>query len=140
MSLANLIVTAATGAGGGGFAVAIIQSLFSYRGKRADAAKAESEAEALDRDTWFKEAEDVFAKVKKECDDCKTELRQAEERHRVATEKLRLFVTEVRDALIGRADAIDELLPYVQGLPEEKMREIRAANRAVRAAVWRVQV
>lgn len=63
MSLADLAVTAATGAGGGGVAVAIINALFSRGGERAKAAQ-------VDSATFRSEFHDVFEKVERQCADC----------------------------------------------------------------------
>lgn len=136
MNLADILVAAGFGAGGGGTVVALINAVFNRGGKRAEAAKAETEADALEHDTWFKEANAAYARVDKECKECKTQLRESDERHGKEIGKLRREVGELRDALIKSVDRVDELLPYVQDLPDDKMRELRAANRAVRRAVW----
>lgn len=136
LSLANLLISAAMSVCGTGIGVAILNGLFTRDGRRADAANTAAEAQALQHETWFDEAKDAYARVSRECADCRTELRNTEERHRVEIDKLRRELGEVKGALIKRVDAVDELLPYVQGLPEEKMHDIRASNRAVRLAVW----
>lgn len=129
MSIADVLTAAAAGAGSGGTVVALINAVFNRGGKRAEAAKTESA-------TFREEANDLYAKVKQECADCKQELHAAEQRHNKAIGKLQSEVGELREALVKSLNTVDELLPYTQGLPDQKMREIQARNRAVRRAVW----
>lgn len=139
LSLANLLISTAVSLCGTGIGVAILNGVFSRDGRRADAARTAGEDQARRHEIWFDEATAAYARVSKECADCRTELHAADERHRAEMATLRRELGEVKDALIKRVDAVDELLPYVQGLPEEKMREIRTANRVVRMAVWGIR-
>lgn len=139
MSLVDLLIPAAVSLCGTGIGVAILNGVFSRDGRRADAARTAGEDQARRHEIWFDEAKDAYARVSKECASCRTELREADERHRREMDTLRRELGEVKDALLKRIDAVDELLPYVQGLPEEKMRDIRTANRVVRMAVWGIR-
>lgn len=139
LSLVNLLISAAVSLCGTGIGVALLQGVFSRDGRRADAARTAGEDQARRHEIWFDEAKDAYARVSKECADCREELRNTEERHRTEIATLRRELGEVKDALIQRVDAVDELLPYVQGLPDEKMHDIRAANRVVRMAVWGIR-
>lgn len=130
MSVANALTNLAAGAGGAGIVTAGMQALFSYRSRRADAAKTET-------DTWREAAKDVLAEVRRECADCRKQLLASDGKHEREIATVRGELGDVRDALIKRVDVVDELLPYVQGLPPEKMRELRAENQAVKVAVVR---
>lgn len=143
MSVADTLINGATGAGGAGIVVAIVQAVFSYRGKRAEAAQTESE-------TWMKESKEAFAEIKQQCADCKSELATAKQEHRDEMAAIRqqhrdemaAMRNELGDfkmALIKRTDVVDELLPYVDGLPEDKLRELRRENQAVKFAIIRAQ-
>lgn len=136
MSVANIITGIGSGVFGGGLGMAVLQAIISTRSRRAQAARTETETEGIEHGTWFKEAEAAYARVDKECKECKNELHTSNERHDKDMSKIRREVGELREALIKSVDRVDELLPYVQGLPDEKLREHRAANRAVRRAVW----
>lgn len=140
MSIADLLTAAAAGAGGGGVGVALVQALFGRGGLRAQAAKTETETEVLDRETWLKQAKDSYDRVDQECKDCKAQLRASDIRHGKEMAKLRREVGELRDALLKRVDVVDELLPYVQDMPDDKMREVRTANRAAKLALWNLAV
>lgn len=129
MSVADLLTAAAAGAGGGGVGVALVQALFGRGGLRAQTAKTGTETDVLARQTWFREAEQSYARIKKQ-------LEESDIRHNKEMRKLRGEVGELRDALLKRVDVVDELLPYVQNMPDDKMREIRAANRAAKYALW----
>ncbi|OBJ50624.1 hypothetical protein [Mycobacterium asiaticum] len=143
MSLPDTIINAATGAGGAGIVLAIVQGVFSYRSRRADAARTES-------DTWLNESKEAFDRLEKQCDDCKKELRDAKQEHRdeIAAMRqqhrdemaaVRNELSDFKLALIRRTDVVDELLPYVDGLPEAKLRELRRENQAVKFAIVRAQ-
>jgi hypothetical protein len=136
INLVNLIISAAVSLFGTGIGVALLQGVFSRDGRRADAARTQTEAQARRHEVWFKEAQVAYDRVSKECSDCRAELRKADEVHRKEIDGVRRDLSEVRDALIKRVDAFDEILPYVQGLPDDKLRELRAANRAVKMAIW----
>lgn len=99
----------------------------------------ETERETARQRDWFDEAEAAYKRVNDECSDCKKELQKVKDDHLRQLGALRRELSDVKDALVSRADALDELLPYVEGIPDDKIREIRSANRAVRAAVWRAQ-
>lgn len=141
MNITDLIVKVATGVGGLGGLAALILAVFSRRKTNADAEDTES-------GTWRSEAAFTLNEVKAQYVDCKKELARNKSEHHTEIEAMRREhsreigvirreLADVRDALISRADVVDELLPYVQGLPEDKMREMRAANRVVRQAAYR---
>ncbi|OBG71319.1 MULTISPECIES: hypothetical protein [unclassified Mycobacterium] len=144
MNLANLMTNGGTGFLGAGILVAVIEGLFHRGGRRAEAAAQLAEAAGRKADTviadhelWREEAKEAYDNAKAECAACKKELKEAKDEHEAELSKLQREMAEIRDALNKRLDAIDEMLPYVQGMPEDKMAEIRAANRAARLAVWR---
>ncbi|MDP7703163.1 hypothetical protein [Mycobacterium sp. TY815] len=143
MSVADTLINGATGAGGAGIVVAIVQAVFSYRGKRAEAARTESE-------TWISESREAFQRLEDQCDDCKKELAKAKREHRDEMASIRQqhtdeinamreVLVDFKMALIKRTDVVDELLPYVDGLPEDKLREFRRENQAVKFAIIRAQ-
>lgn len=136
MSLVDLLIPAAVSLCGTGIGVAILNGVFSRDGRRADAAKTQTEAQARQHEIWFGEAKDAYARVNRECQDCKRQLRESDRLHDTEMSRLRREVAELRDALIKRVDTVDVLLPYVEGMPDEKMREVRASNRAAKAALW----
>lgn len=138
-SVVNLLISAAVSLMGTGIGVAILNGVFTRDGRRADTARTQTEDQARKHEIWFEEATAAYARVSQECVDCREALRTADERYRGEIETLRRELGEVKDALLKRVDAVDELLPYVQGVPEEKMRDIRAANRVVRMAVWGIR-
>lgn len=99
-----------------------------------------------ERKAWFDEAQAAYQRLSEDCDALRKQLREsdersnkAERRHQEELRGVRRELADVRDALFTRLDAFDEVLPYVQGLSDEKVRELRAANRAVRKAVYRGQ-
>lgn len=99
-----------------------------------------------ERKAWFEEAQAAYERLSEDCDRLRTDLRnsdkrrnETEKRHQEELRVVRRDLADVRDALFTRLDAFDEVLPYVQGLSDEKVRELRAANRAVRSAVYRGQ-
>lgn len=140
MSAADSLINAATGAGGAGIAIAIIQAVFSARSKRADAAKTESETWRDEAKENFERLETLYEKCQKELGTAKTihdqELTKLRREHGADLSKLRRELGEVKDALSKSLDVIDELLHTPQGLSDAKVREIRASNRAHRAALW----
>lgn len=147
MTIANILTGIASGVGGGGVGMAIVQAIISTRSRRAEAAKTESEAESIARDTWIREAHETYSQLKEQYKECLEQVKTSKQSHdeemgtlrREHAEqmgKVRRDVTQLKDALIKSVDRVDELLPYTQGLPDEKVREIRNANKAVRIAVW----
>lgn len=150
MSAADTVVKMATGAVGGGIIVALIAAVrglldyyFDRHNRRAEAAtklasadKTINEAEAIDHETWFRDSREVFAQVKQQGDDCEKALKDTNRE----LARIRRDLAEVRSTLVGRVDVIDKILPYVHGIPEDELREIRASNRAVRTAIYRVQL
>lgn len=103
-----------------------------------------AEKTQVDHETWFREAEKSYDRAISECQDCKTRLiaadlryEEADRRHDEEMASVRTQLADLKDAVVTRADVVDELLPYVQGLPEDKLLELRAANRAVKLAVFR---
>lgn len=126
MTIATVLTFVASCIGAIGGIVAIIQIIVSTRTRRADASQTETETDVLDRKTWMIEAHESYGELKEKYEACCKEI-----------VSLRQEVGELKDALIGRVEEFDETLPYVQGLPDDKMREIRASNRAVKMAVYR---
>jgi hypothetical protein len=97
-----------------------------------------------EREAWFVEAQKSYERVSSDCENLRGLLNASEERrtesetrHQRELEMVRRELADVRDALFVRLDAFDEVLPYVQGMPDEKVRELRAANRATRSAAYR---
>lgn len=151
MSAADSLINAATGAGAGGIVIAVINAVFSYRSKRAEAAQTES-------DTWRQESLEVFGQLRQQYDECQTDLKTSKKshdeqitklrrehnaeikelrsEHNASVRKLRAELGEVKDGFSRSLDVIDELLGNAQGVPAERIREIHAANRAHRAALW----
>jgi uncharacterized protein (DUF3084 family) len=84
---------------------------------------------------WFEEAQKSYARVSEQCDDCQKKLQALEENRAKEIAQMRAELADVKIALMGRTDVVDEILAYVQGVPDEKMTEIRAQNRAARMAV-----
>lgn len=72
--------------------------------------------------------EGAYNRVTSECSECRRKL-----------EEVLKELADIKDVLIERLDAFDEILPYVQNLPDDKLRDLRAANRAVKMAVYRVR-
>jgi hypothetical protein len=153
MNIADVLVKLAGGGLGGCVVVAIvaaIKALSTWQSVRTDAAKGESEAvrnkseakkiaieaDILDRDLWLREAHTQYEGLKIEYAECRRELSETKQAHDQAIGRVSREVGELKDALIRRVDVINELLPYVEGLPDDKMREIRAENRAVKMAIW----
>lgn len=144
-------------------AVAAVRGLAEVRDRRAEAAKKVAEAgktgketEVIDHEQWFREAEINYNRLNHQFEACRDELKGAKDSHHEDMEALRREhreqigqlrqehdrqmvrlkreVGEVRDALVASLDDIDTVLPYVQGIPDEKLREIRTANRVRRNA------
>lgn len=138
MSIADLLTAAAIGMGGLGGAGALIQAIFTRSGARSQAAKTGTEDRAIQHKTWFDEAQAAYKLAREQCTDCLNELKAEKVDHAKELAGMRRDLAEVRRALILRADVVDELLPYVQGLPDDKMLELRATNRAVKMAAYRV--
>lgn len=136
LNLANIIISTAISLCGTGVGVALLQGVFSRDGRRAEAAKTAAEGQAQRHEIWFNEAQAAYDRVNKECSECKQELAAAEKRHQTEINQLRREVGDLKDAVISRIDDMNEVLPYVQGMPDDKVREIRAANRAVKMAIW----
>lgn len=144
MDIASLLTNGGAGIISSAVVVAAIEGLFNRGGRRADAATKlaqveASEAETLkkDHELWRAEAKEAYAQAKLECSECKQELREAKQEHEREIERMNRELNDIRDALVARLDAIDEMLPYVSGMPADKIDDIRAANRVVRKAIWR---
>lgn len=86
----------------------------------------EVEQREHDRDEWMRESEQAYKRVSRECKSCHDQL-----------ETMRRELGVVKDALLNRIEALDEILPYITNLPDDKVRELRSANRAHRQAVFR---
>jgi seryl-tRNA synthetase len=137
MNITNgLLGLAAIILGSGGVSV-IWQALFNRGGLRAETAAKLADAQALEHKTWFDEARQQYDQIKADCADCKTELEDAEREHKKEMAAFRGELNDLKDALIARADVVDELLLHVQGIADDKLRELKSANRAARNAVYR---
>lgn len=144
MNVANVLTSIGAAVISSSVIVALINGLFSRGGQRAEAALKQAEAArskhetaVADHDLWRKEAREAYDTVKKECSDCKQELREAKREHDAEIERLTKELAEIREALLRRLDTVEELLPFVHGMPLDKVTEIRQANRATRNAIWR---
>lgn len=135
----TLLILGAVVLGSGGMTVGY-QALFNRNGLRADAANKLADAQQKEHKTWFDEAKQQYDQVKAECASCRKELESAEKDHRVEMSEIRKELDDLKEALLGRADAVDELLTTVvdaKVLSVEKAAEMKSANRAVRTAIYK---
>jgi biopolymer transport protein ExbB/TolQ len=111
-------------------------------GKRAQARDDQREH---DRDVWMTNSERAYKRVEDECDKCRRELERVRRDNAAAIERLKRDEIEplkrdnaaIKEALLDRIEALDEIIPYITHLPEEKVSELRRVNRAQRTAVLR---
>ena len=89
-----------------------------------------------ERDEWMREAQSAYKRVQNECSSCRKELERIK---REEIEPMKRDNAALKDALLNRIEALDEILPYITELPDDKVRDLRAANRAHRQAVFRAQ-
>ena len=87
-----------------------------------------------ERDEWMREAQAAYERVQGECAGFRREI---ERLRREEIEPLKRDNAAMKDALLDRIEALDEVLPFITSLPDEKIRELRASNRAHRQAVFR---
>jgi hypothetical protein len=108
----------------------------------AEEKKQQAAAERLehDRDEWMKDSKDAYVRVAGECAACKDELASCKKEladiRRNEIEPMKRDNAAIKEALLGRIEVLDEILPYTN-LPDEKIDELRRVNRAQRAAVFR---
>lgn len=94
----------------------------------------DEERRERERDEWMREAAQAYKRVQGECSSCRKELERLKHEE---IEPLKRDNAALKDALLNRIEALDEILPYITNLPEDKVRDLRAANRAHRQAVFR---
>jgi hypothetical protein len=105
--------------------------------KKAEEQKQQREAgerRERERDEWMRDADKAYKRVSGECSSCRREIERLK---REEIEPLKRDNAAMKEALLDRIEALDEILPYITSLPEEKIRELRSANRAHRQAVFR---
>lgn len=93
-----------------------------------------AEEKEKERDQWMKDSERAYARLEKENQDIRKELDRVK---RDELEPLKRDQAALREALIGRIEVIDELLPHINHLPPEKVRDLQRLNRAERIAAFR---
>ncbi len=87
-----------------------------------------------ERDEWMRDAKTAYARVQGECSSCRKEIERLK---REEIEPLKRDNAALKEALLNRIEALDEIIPYITNLPEDKVYDLRAANRAHRQAVFR---
>jgi hypothetical protein len=98
---------------------------------------AELKRHERERDQWMRESKEAYRRVQGECKDCYEQLAALRKRHEEEIREIKRELADVKEALLNRIEALDEILPYITSLPDEKVRELRSANRAHRTAVFR---
>lgn len=99
--------------------------------ERLDRIHAQKEKE---RDEWMEESKAAYALVKAENEGFRKELDRVK---REELEPLKRDQAQLREALIGRCEVIDELLPHITHLPPETVRELQRKNRSQQIAAFR---
>lgn len=102
------------------------------RKKTAEALRQERE-----RDKWMRESKEAYSQVKTECRECQEKLDAVQKKHAEEIRVIKRELADVKEALLDRIEALDEIIPYITNLPDEKVRELRASNRAHRQAAFR---
>lgn len=87
-----------------------------------------------ERDQWMEESKAAYARLEQENEDIRAELSRVK---REELEPLKRDQAALREALIGRIEVIDELLPHINHLAPEKVRDLQRLNRAERIAAFR---
>lgn len=93
-----------------------------------------------ERDRWMRESKEAYSQVKSECRECQAELEAVRKQHAEEIRQIKRELADVKDALLNRIEALDDLIPYITNLSDEKIRELRSANRAHRQAVFRGRI
>lgn len=101
--------------------------------KERERARVQAQKEK-ERDEWMEESKAAYALVKAENEGFRKELDRVK---REELEPLKRDQAQLREALIGRCEVIDELLPHITHLPPETVRELQRKNRSQQIAAFR---
>jgi chromosome segregation ATPase len=85
----------------------------------------------------FAQMQGVIAEVKQQCAACRSEMAEMETKHNEQLGILRRELADVKIALLDRIDVVDEMLPHVTGLPDERVIDLQRTNRAAKIGVLR---
>lgn len=113
MFATELITSAAVGLCSSGVLVASVQAFFNRTTRNAEAERQQSEAQARQHETWFREAEAAYQRVNNECNKCRQELQ------------------ELRNVTENLIEALAEVIPMLP-LDDDRTLKLRVAARAAR--------
>lgn len=90
-----------------------------------------------ERDDWMRDSEKAYQRAQAECKSCQKEIERLK---REEIEPLKRDNAAMKEALLDRIEAFDEILPYLTNLPDEAVHNLRSRNRAIRTAVFKGQI